>query len=288
MTEPPLIPTALRVHLAHAVVQAVAVGAETDVLHVKGPAAASLRGERLSSDADVLVRPDQVNRFLDALRLHGWSQVTRLVSGGLLEHSTNWFHPQLGQLDVHVRFPGIRRAPSEAFELMWQEHLEAPIAHTACAVPNRSHHQLLLLIHAARNLQARDAEAEGIWAPLPAGDRDMVWDAARALGAEVALAAAVGGLDDFKDRPDYKFWAMASAQIDTPPGPIRFVAKLRAAPESAPRRIRGVIGHIRHVAIKSQAGAAKDPGHLPTHKARIKGLTDWVRHWLRPGPRRRT
>lgn len=284
--KPPLVPVQLRVHLAHAVVQGIADEAGLDILHIKGPAAAAVRGDRRSTDADVLVRPDQADRFLEALIAHGWGEVTRLVSGGLIEHSTNWYHPQLGQLDVHVRFPGIRISPSEAFQTMWQKHDEAQIAHRSCPVPSPTHHRLLLLMHAARNLRARDDEVEKVWSGLSAEEREEVWEIARSLRGEVALAAAAGGLDEFRTRPEYTFWAMASAQIDTPPGPIRFLAKLRSAPESASRRFYGVLGFVLHVARKTQGGVPTVPGRKPTLVARIRALTAWLRHWLKPGPRR--
>lgn len=286
MSELPRIPIQLRVHLAHAVVQAIADDAHVDILHIKGPAAEAVRGDRHSTDADVLVRPEQAERFFEALSEHGWGEVTRLVSGGLFEHSANCYHPQLGQLDVHVRFPGILIPAPDAFAAMWQEQDEVQIAHVTCSVPSLTHHRLLLLMHAARNLGDRDEEAQNLWSALTPEDQGEVWGSARLLKAEVALAAAVGGLDEFKDRPDYTFWAMSSAQIDTPPGPIRFIAKLRAAPSSAPHRLRGVIGYIRYVADLAQEGASTEPGRAPTLRARAEGLVAWVRNWLKPGPRR--
>lgn len=122
MTELPTIPFTLRVHLAHATLQAIAEECGADVLHIKGPAVdPSLRPEgRASVDADVLVRPAHLKRLLRGLKQSGWKQVTTLRSGGVVEHSTNWYHGALGQVDVHVRFPGIQIEPERAFHRLWE------------------------------------------------------------------------------------------------------------------------------------------------------------------------
>lgn len=67
------MPVGLRVHFAHATVQAVADEAGADVLHIKGPAVApSLRpGGRERADADVLMRPGQLELLLAGLARHG-------------------------------------------------------------------------------------------------------------------------------------------------------------------------------------------------------------------------
>ena len=62
---------------------------------------------RPSADADVLVRPSHLKQFLEGLKRFDWIEVIPMRDGSIVQHSTNWFHPQLGQLD-HVRFPGIR------------------------------------------------------------------------------------------------------------------------------------------------------------------------------------
>lgn len=78
--------------------------------------------------------------------------MTTLRSGGLVEHSTNWYHPQLGQLDVHVRFPGIQVEAGRAFEALWRDRGTQRVAHRACVVPGVTAQRLVLLLHAARNL----------------------------------------------------------------------------------------------------------------------------------------
>ncbi|MHA6509041.1 nucleotidyltransferase family protein [Tessaracoccus sp. Y1736] len=279
MGEPPLIPVALRVHLAHAVVQAVADEAGVDILHIKGPAATfDVRGyERHSNDADVIVRPDQVKVFLSALAGNGWTEVIGLMSGGLLEHSANWYHAQLGQLDVHVRFPGIRISSSDAFERLWRERTSEQVAHAACTVPAPTAHRLLLLLHAARNPRTYDSEAQRIWALATAADRENIRALAHQLDAEVALAVSVGGIQQFQDRPEYTFWATSAGLMDAPRGPLRLLARVRAAPRGSRRRLLGVFGYAGHV-LRANSSAE---GQLGLGK-RIRRLTSWLRRWLKP------
>ena len=61
-----------RIRLAHAALQATADGVGADVLHIKGYASMPglYRVDRVSTDADVLVRPEHLQRFLGALREH--------------------------------------------------------------------------------------------------------------------------------------------------------------------------------------------------------------------------
>ena len=117
-----------RVQLAHAAVQALAEEHGVDLLHVKGPAlhASLSRPDRVSSDADVLVRPTQVTAFTDHLRAHGWRLVTDFANGSAFEHAANYHHGHWGYVDVHRVFPGITVEPDAAFELLWSERIADP------------------------------------------------------------------------------------------------------------------------------------------------------------------
>lgn len=204
----PTVPVELRVHLAHPTVQAIADEVGADILHIKGPAVGpSLRpGGRASADADVVVRPSHLRRLLRGLRKRGWKQVTTLRSGGLVEHSTNWYHGQLGQLDVHLRFPGIQVESEKAFERLWRARGTREIAHRPCVVPDAVVQQLLLLLHAARDLPRYTGDVRIAWDDATGAQRAAVESLARELGAEVALAAATGRLEEYQDRPDYALW----------------------------------------------------------------------------------
>ena len=208
VTELTTLPVGLRVHLAHATVQAIADEAGANVLHIKGPAAdPALRPEpRMSADADVIVRPSHLKRLLRGLKRHGWVKVTSLRSGGLVEHSTNWYHAQLGQLDVHVRFPGIQKEGERTFDQLWRDSSTQKIAHWPCRVPSHSAQRLLLLLHAARDVRRCAADIRVGWDEATDAHRFAVELLARELRAEVALAAATGRLDQYRDRPEHPLW----------------------------------------------------------------------------------
>lgn len=246
MTELPTIPVTLRVHLAHATLQAIAEECGADVLHIKGPAVdPSLRPEgRGSVDADVLVRPAHLKRFLDGLRRFGWQEVTRLTSGGVVEHSTNWYHGEVGQVDVHVRFPGIQIEPERAFVRLWEGRHTQVVGHSPCAVPSLDAQRLILLLHAARG--ERDADVEVAWTNLAEADRDRVSALAIELSADVAFAAATGRLEDFRDRPEYELWRLfASGEIRT-----RALASMAAHTKAAPAGTEQVhLRTFRHMVI---------------------------------------
>lgn len=237
----PTVPVKLRVHLAHATVQVIADQAGADVLHIKGPAtAARLRtGERTSVDADVHVRPSHLRRLQRGLRSQGWQQVKRTVSGGLVEHSTNWYHDQLGQLDLHVRFPGIMAQPERAFCHLWEGRTTQPIAGHLCVVPGLAAQRLLLLLHAARALDSCDDDVHAAWRQASDVERAEVLALAADLKAEVALAAATGRLEQFRGRPEYELWRLYADGESTTAGFRRARAVIGAAPDGASlRRLR--------------------------------------------------
>ena len=244
--ELPTVPVTLRVHLAHATVQAIADDSRADILHIKGPAVAQeLRPEgRESVDADVLVRPSHLRQFLHGLQEHGWQQVTVLRSGGLVEHSTNWYHGELGQMDVHVRFPGIQAEAERAFERLWQGRTRREIAGHPCVVPDLTAQRLLLLLHAARDVPRYGADIAAAWHDATPEQRRNVQALAQELRADVALAAATGRLEEYRHRPEYGLWRLYVDGTITEAGFSRIVAEIRAAPEGSERTRRRVIGYV--------------------------------------------
>src|SRR5262245_30376280 len=87
------VPLWATVRLTHAQLQAIADEAGVDLLHLKGPAVSEELGRRSSSDADVLVRPAHLQRYLDALTRHGWSLYTDFAHGSSFGHAANYRHP---------------------------------------------------------------------------------------------------------------------------------------------------------------------------------------------------
>lgn len=285
MSDLPTVPVVLRVHLAHALLQAVADNAGVDVLHIKGPSFdPTLRpADRTPSiDADLLVRPSHLRRLTAALRTHGWVEVTRLRSKGVLHHSTNWYHPELGQADLHVRFPGIQREIEAAFDTLWQDRTMVDIAHRPCTAPDAVAQRLIVLLHAAREPQSRESEIGVAWGEASDEQRVAVRSLAKELDAEVALAAAIGELDAFRHRREYSLWRL---MVDPPAdqSTLRWVlAKARAAPANSPcvtgalvaRAFRGLVrrrpGLLRLLSRPRTAAAECSVDPAPPHQTQPK------------------
>lgn len=264
MTSDTSVPIPIRTHLAHATLQGIAYEAGCDVLHIKGPSTdPSLRPpeKRGSVDADVLVRPSHVSKFLKALGRRGWARVTRLL--GATHHSTNWFHPQLGQVDVHVRFPGIQIAPEDAFDMMWSSRGATRIANCACTVPGLAHQRLIQLLHAARSGPERAREVDLAWTEAPPSIRDDVTELAIQLDAEVALAAATGRLSQFSDRPEYELWRLYGTSGES--NALRFIAAAaKAAPDGQPPALWSAWERLRYLLLHKRERLRSQLGRNPT------------------------
>lgn len=132
MSTDSVVPVRFATYLSHAVVHDIAELQGIDLLHIKGAAIdPSLRpaieivtddGEtvrrttrRHSTDADVLVRPNDAGRLLDELTRHQWRIVTDFGSGSAFYHAASLWHPYLGYVDVHRNYPGFTVDPELAF-----------------------------------------------------------------------------------------------------------------------------------------------------------------------------
>jgi hypothetical protein len=219
---------AARVSLAHAVVQHVADRTGADVLHLKGPALfPDLRpAGRASTDVDVLVRPRHVHRLISSLAGLGWEQRTDFATGSAFGHAANWWHDDWGYVDVHTSWPGAGAPPETVFDVLASSGTTLPIAHVDCPVPDRVGQLFVLVLHAARSL--RKSDVAYAWTRATDEERAAVEHLARRLDAEVALAAALGRLEDFADRPEHDLWAHFSS------GSRNRVAEWRARWRAAP------------------------------------------------------
>lgn len=210
----------VRLRLTHGVLQRIADQAGADVLHIKGPAVAEelldtravhdAAGDfehtetvaRRSSDADLLIRPEHVHRFLNEASRHGWIRKTSFSSSSAFGHAMNIFHPTLGNADVHRRFPGL--AP-DAFDELWRDRISTPLGHVPCPTPSVTAQRLLLLLHSARS-GPHHPDSGRAWHRATADERVAVLTLARRLGAEIGVAAAVGDLEEFRGHPEYLLW----------------------------------------------------------------------------------
>lgn len=245
MTGPVVIPTAVRVELAHAAVQRLAESVGVDVLHIKGPAVHPGLRTRAStgSDVDVMVRPAGVDRLMATLRAHGWELETTFGAGSVFDHAANLYHPSWGLLDVHRHYPGMDRDPAHAFDTLWSTRGSVDLAHVACPVPDPLAQSLVLLLHAARtprgNLEHPDVAPN--WTDRTPEERDRLRALAAETGATVALAAATGTIDEHAGTPEAALWevfAHGGDRLDEWGARLRAARGPRAKASVAARALR--------------------------------------------------
>lgn len=204
------VAVATRVHLAHAVLQHLADGQGVDLLHVKGPALTQRfqAQTRMSSDADVLVRPSHLARFAAALERCHWDLRTSFERGSPFEHAANYWHKYYGYADIHRNWPGIGLTPEEAFSLLWEHRKTVELAHWPCTVPDELDQALVLLLHAARGVRGSgaDRDIDATWGTMSDTERDAVRRRAVELRATTALAAALDELDQIENDPAVSLW----------------------------------------------------------------------------------
>lgn len=208
------IPQSVRVELAHAAVAVLGQRLGVDLLIVKGPGMDPLAAYsgRASSDVDVLIRPSQVGEFLDGAQGHGWFARDRFETGSPFGHSVTMFHPTWGDLDVHRRIPGIEVPAADAYDVFWATRIQSDLAGQPCPHPDPVAQAVILVLHAARSEGSRRAamDVEHAWTNAPDEQRRAIRALVDRLDAQVAWAAATGGLDAFRHRPTYRLWLVAS------------------------------------------------------------------------------
>lgn len=194
-----------RIELCHAALQHLAGRVGVDVLHVKGMAfEPDWRSRGTGTDADVLVRPSHVRRFVAALDEAGWHRRSRFRTGSPFGHAQTYWHDHLGYADVHRFFPGMSRDEA-TFEVLWADRRTVVLGGVACPVPSPAGQALVFLLNEARNgatvedqtrlVDLRDSE-------LGAEVRELV----SRVGAEVPHAAALGQLDRVRHHREHDLW----------------------------------------------------------------------------------
>lgn len=205
----------VRIELAHGVVQLLCNSSGVDALHIKGSALdPALRYPgRTGRDVDLLVHPEHIDALRAALGEHGWLQVGRFATGSPFEHAENWHHETLGYLDLHRLIPGIGLSPDDAFRSLWATRTSARLADIECAVPDLDAQALIVLLHAARSHGDHRGvlDTDHVWRNADPEIRQRILALVDDLRAEVAFAAAAGGLENFRDRPEYLLWKVNSS-----------------------------------------------------------------------------
>lgn len=259
-----LAPLPVRVRFCHAAVERVARGARVQILHIKGPAAhPSLRDRsRTGSDADVIVRPDQATRLVDALLSAGWSMRARFATGSVFEHAATLWHVHWGYVDVHRAFPGVGVPAEVAFGRMWRDRRTIDLAGVACAVPSVPAQALLHILHEARERlgEQHGADVRSAWVEADPDLRAAVAGLRDELRAEVAFAAATGGLERYQDHPEYRLWRhmrFGGSRLD----------EWRSRFAAAPSRRRALVVIARSLRANTDH-LAMDLGREPTRRER--------------------
>jgi len=276
------MPVSAGIRLGSAALQVIADDHGVDLLHIKGPAVhdsllarttqtdaatgqvVSRPVPRPSVDVDILVRPSHLRRWFEAMRAHGWEMAYRFQDGSAFEHASTWVREGLASADVHRTFPGIGLNPEAAFDVLWRERTQTRVAGFPCMVPSLPAQRLILILHAVRGGDLTGGDIERAWGWATPQQRDAVDSLASELGADVALAAATGRLEDHRSSREYALWRALSAGDRS--RPALWWARVRAQPTVAaatrtavwllvpkPGRLRRALGREPTVADLVQA-----------------------------------
>ncbi|WP_353808038.1 nucleotidyltransferase family protein [Agromyces sp. SYSU T00194] len=223
------VPWPVRLRLGHAAIQRVADGVGVDVLHIKGlTVARELRpsGTR-GSDVDIIVRPSHVERLDRAMRASGWVLYSTFRSGSPFGHAQTYSHESWGYIDLHRFFPGLEASPARSFERLWSDREFIELGGWSCAVPDLTGQALILVLNDARAAGGSRSDTAVSWKNANAMRRNEIMKLVKELDAEVAFAAATGGLEQYRDRREYQIWKIASEGGSRT---AEWRARVRAAP----------------------------------------------------------
>lgn len=278
------LPRDVRLRLGHAAVQVVADEAGADVLHLKGHSVDSdlYAAGRMSSDVDVMVRPGHEHRLIEHLERHGWQTETTFASGSVFHHAMTMRNERFGHVDLHRLFPGLTTPPAEVFEAVFAQSGRREICAIGCQIPSRRDQASFILLHSARDGSRGPRDARHLRSVLSAEEWQAAVERAESWGAGGALAAALGELESWRDRPDYEFWRYMSQ------GGTRwdlFTARWKARPTMQERaRLVGssLIPNMDHLAM----GLGRRPTVMDVARELARRVRDTVRGVARNVARR--
>ncbi|MFC8682655.1 hypothetical protein ACFT30_14145 [Microbacterium ureisolvens] len=195
MTEATTLRLGEAIELGHALMQHDATGRGIRVLFIKGPAMHrhGLRGERVSTDIDVLVEPARFGEFCDAAIESGWRERPgSFISRRTTLHSRTFVREGWPcDLDVHGYFPGFLADPSTVFDALWERRESMAFAHHDCDIPDRVGGLLILALHCLRgaSIERRHADEleQLVRVDLTAAERADAASLALATGSAATL-----------------------------------------------------------------------------------------------------
>jgi hypothetical protein len=262
------VPLGVLTQFGHASAEFVARECGADVLHIKG-AAVDPRTNPLrpgGTDADVLVRPAHVQRFMTGLASAGWVLWCDFDEGSRFEHAASLHHPVYGMLDVHQNFPGIHAAAERNFATLWSRRVTRTVAGIACPVLDGLGERLVLVLHAARTSPSH-IDLENHWHGLTDTERAELVAFADEMGARVGLAVATGRADEVRGDPELPLWELSGSGDGN--RVAEWAARWRTAP-SATARVRLVSRALR----VNRFVLAQRLGRPPT---RAEVRAEWLR-----------
>ena len=143
-------------------------------------------------------------------------------------------------------------------------------------MPNQTAQRLILLLHAARSVHAHGDDIRAAWGEASDLEREQIRVLAGELDAEVALAAATGELERYRDRREYDLWRMYTENLTTTAGFRRIAAEVRAAPADA-RFVRlRVVSYAISALVQMPRRVANQIARRPT----LSEITAAYRHYL--------
>lgn len=257
------VPLPIRIQLSHAYFQHLALSHGLDILHVKGYAFAQevYRPGRTSTDVDILVRPSHIDRLVNLATADGWEILARFETGSIFEHAMTLYHSSWGLVDIHRYFPGLGNPDGSAFDTLWKQRRTKLIANYPCFVPSLIDSRITVVVHGARSVAHHNPDISYLQETLLPSDWEKIQARVPELQAEIAYAAALGHLEQFKEHPDYLLWKSISE--DTP-GYLRWKARLVHA-QGLHQKLKVALS----ILLVNKDHLAMELGHAPS-KAEVR------------------
>ena len=274
-TPPSPVDLAVRIEFCHAALQHLAVLHGVDLLHIKGVAfTPEWRSRGGGSDADVLVRPSHVARFISALEGGCWERRSRFHTGSPFGHAQTYWHPHLGYADVHRFFPGLGKDEA-TFDILWGARSPVMLATIPCPAPDRPAQALIWALNHARN-ERSDAPATRVRDLRDSDLGTAVIQLVDRMDAQVGWAAALGELDRVSDRREHDLWL---AVVRPTSRVAEWRARLKAEPTLAGRvliTLRAPLVNVEHLTnTRGRAPTKIQIGREFIHRARRAALEIW-------------